>query len=339
MSKRFLLKIIISNIVIGFMVYVIVQNRYSKMLNDYQGKNILNDPQVAWGAGWEDYQSRYGGSEFRFILVDSSKISFKISSLNKEQGQGQGIEIFIDGTVYIHELPNLDEKELTVYLSNKTLPHTIRVRHFCSGSYSPCEITLKSMVVDKSATLFTPPKIPQKKMAVLGDSISVGWGRGNFFFIVADRLGYQLHNASIFESTVSRKSNADWVIARYKKDIVDYKPDVVVSFLGTNDVSQNVPLEKFENDYSELVKGIKSALPDSVIVNLGILRRKDIEKKKIEQYTKVIKKVSALNNVLFLDTYDWLNENDLMDVVHPNHVSQITLANKLNTELSSILKK
>ncbi len=341
MTKRPILILLISNIVLGLLVYFYMQNKYNNVLSYFTGKNILTDSKIAWGSGWDNLLSRYGGSEFRFIMADSSKISFKVTSPNKEQAQGQGIEIFVDGKVYIHELPNLDERELTIFLENKTVPHTVRVRHFCSGSYSPCEVTIKSIITDTSSTLFIPPKIPQKKMAILGDSISVGWGRSNFTFIVADRLEYQLHNAGVFGSSVSKinKDKVDWVIDRYRKDIIEYKPDLVIIFLGTNDAGNNIPLDNFKSDYQELLTNIKKELPETKIITLGILFRRYPPKNKIVPYTKIIKSISDSLGVSFIDPYDWLKEDGLMDDVHPNHIAQTTLANRLSAELLAVLEK
>jgi len=336
MFKGSIIKVLISNIVFLLLIFFLVSNNYERLSEYYQGNNILESNEIAWGLDWENYQSFYGGSEFKFSFTNSRKLSFAVSSPNEEYGQG--INIYVNDRLYTLETPNIDEKELSIRVE-KGSTHLVRVRHFCSGSYSPCDLSIKYILIDRPGKLLSPPTLPSKTMAILGDSIAVGWGRFNFSYPASDKLGYQLHNAGIFGSTLSQIPNFDWALDRYKKDIIDYQPDLVVVFLGTNDLGHKISLETFEKNYQELIKGIKTGLPNSLIVTLGILPRKDFGKKKVEQYTKIIKAVSESMDVSFIDTYDWLTINDLMDNVHPSLLSQQKLASKFYESISSLVGK
>lgn len=298
-------------------------------------KNIMSGREIAWGTGWENYRSQYGGNEFRFLFTRSKRLIFTASNPNNENGQGIVIEV--DDKMYTLETPHIDTKELFIPIDDTPAFHHVRVRHFCSGSYSPCDLTITSIRIDPFGILFFSPLLPPRTMAILGDSITVGWGRFNFSFSTSDKLGYQLHNAGIFASTVSKIPNHDGVLDRYKKDIVSYRQDLVIIFMGTNDLGNQIPLEIFQRDYQELIGGIKKGLPDATIITLGILQRKDFTKENIEKYTNVIKTVSESMGVSFIDTYDWLTPDDFADNVHPSLASQDKLASKFYESVSAVI--
>ena len=338
MLKNWFIRLLISNIIVVLLIFFVGFNNYDKISRYFHGKNILNSNQIAWGVGWENNQSQYGGSEFRFSFANSRKLSFSASSPNDEHGQG--VNIYVDDKLYTLETPNIDEKELSIRVE-KAKSYKVRVRHFCAGSHSPCDVSIKSVYINHSGKLLNPPSLPQKTLAILGDSITVDSGRWNFSYLMSDKLDYQLHNAGVFNSAVShlQTPHYDWALDRYEKDIIYYKPNLVIVFLGTNDLGKDVPLKEFQKNYQKLLKGIKTGLPDSVIVTLGILRRKDFGEEKIKQYSDIIRTISESMDVSFVDTYDWLILDDLKDVVHPSLVSQKKLSNKLYESLSSLVSK
>jgi len=104
--------------------------------------NIIGSTHISWGKAWSGRRSTYGGSEFRFTIQNSKRISIRASSPNNEPGLG--IEMDIDGKKFTLATPNLEQQELSINFEKSTvsLRHFIRVRHYCSGSYSPCDITI-----------------------------------------------------------------------------------------------------------------------------------------------------------------------------------------------------
>lgn len=286
--------------------------------------NIVDNKNISWGKGWDHYRSMYGGSEFRFTILDSQEISFRVGSPN--QDNDQGIQIKIDDKIYLLQTPDIDDKLLTISVPKGI--HSVRVMHFCAGSLSPCEITIKSISINSGGKVLSKPSLPVKSLAILGDSIAVGWGIHNFSYLLLKNLDYQFRDAGIFGSTVSIVPGVDSSLLRYKKDIVYYRPDIVFVFLGTNDLGHKISLNEFKKNYANLIKGIKDGLPNAKIVTIGLLRRRDIEESMVKKYSAVIKDVSILMGVEFVDSYEWLDEFDFADAIHPSINSQFKLADQ-----------
>ena len=79
-------------------------------------------------------------------------------------------------------------------------------------------------------TELIPYKSNKKVLSILGDSISTIYGKENYSFMLADSLDYELHNASVLSSTVSKISDVDNAIKRYKKDMMSFKSDMIIIF-------------------------------------------------------------------------------------------------------------
>ena len=104
-----------------------------------KNSNILNNNSVNQGVGWKNNQSFYSGSELGFIFKNSRRISFEFSTTSKAD---QGAEILIDNDKYFISSPNLNNQQLSISV-NKNEPHTVRIRHFCTFLYFPCNIIFK----------------------------------------------------------------------------------------------------------------------------------------------------------------------------------------------------
>ncbi len=312
-------------------------------------KNILRDRNIWFSKDWKALKnpfvkgemilSRYGGDEVRFNIANTRSISFKVTSSN-DYDNAQGIRVSVDGKNYELTTPNIDEKELKIAINNSddTKKHNIIVMHWCGGSYSACDLALREINVDDNAIITTPNGVPKKTLAVLGDSISVSWGDSNFTYLLADKLGYQLHNAGFFGMSASEVKGWPSGLKQYRNDIVLFKPDVILVYLGTNDLGLKVPLRTFRSSYKKLVRGIKNGSPTSKIILVGLLRRGDYNADQVSAYSNIIKRVAKDNNLVYLNPYSWLTEADLRDGLHPDLKSQAKFADKFYISLSSILK-
>jgi len=295
--------------------------------------NILNNKAINKGMGWENNQSLYDGSELNFVFSNSNEIIFEFDTNSKAD---QGVEILVDGKSYSISSPNLGSQKLSIIV-DKSEPHAVTVRHFCTYLYDPCQITLKGIYVEKWAKIL-PHKSDSKILSILGDSISSIYGKSNYAHFLAQDLGYELHNSSIMGTTVSNVSGANSAIVRYKKDILRFKSDVIIVFMGTNDISKNVPLDVFERDYSKIASDMKKLNPDGKIFLVGILKRNDLSLDVLQNYNRVIEKVAEDYSLNYIDTSSWLEYRDFSDDVHPSLEIQKKLAEYFQNSLSPILK-
>lgn len=298
---------------------------WARLVNPFDTSNIL--------------VSRYGGSEIRFNLQNSS--SLKLSATSSNHAFDQGVRVYINGEAYEVETPNIDSKPLQIDLKKfaDSTRMEIVIRHHCAGSTHPCDIALRELIVDRHAVVTSPDIHPEETVAFLGDSISVGFSEENYTYKFAEKLGMLLHNASVFGSRVWQNPAWDSATRRLHKDIIAFNPEVIIVALGTNDLSDGVSQQDFQRDYSQLITQIRRGTPNSKVVALGLFKRKDISEFKVMQFSRIVATVSQENNILFIDPYNWLTEEDLMDNVHPSIESQKKLADKLYDALSPLLTR
>ncbi|MBP9814181.1 SGNH/GDSL hydrolase family protein [Candidatus Woesebacteria bacterium] len=283
------------------------------------------------------YISKYGGSQMSFMVTNTDTITFEVSSPNIEP-DAQGIDIDIDGKIYTMTTP-LQNARLTVPIDPvlQANTHSVTIQHFCASTLSVCEIGISKIIVSRDAKIFRPNSKLPKTLAVIGDSITSSFGKNNYSYLLADRLGMRLHNAGIFGSLVSNDPVWDSALDRYEADIIKFSPDVVVVFMGTNDLGHLVPLDTFRKNYSTMLADMKTKLPKSTIIVLGLLRRQDFPAGQIRMYSSVIEEVARSYEVAYIDPYFWLDVSDYQDIVHPSVASQPKLSEKLYGAMTVVL--
>lgn len=279
--------------------------------------NIVRNSLVYWGAGWQNQQSAYAGSEIGLNIENSNNISIDYTRNSKAN---QGIEVTIDGKKEPETSTDPTNEVLTFSLS-ETSAHTIVLRYYCTYLYDLCDITINKILVERKAKLH-PYQTHKPILSVLGDSISTIYGNHNYSWLVSESQKYQLHNASIMGSTVSRVQDVDSAISRYQKDLKPFASAKTVIFLGTNDAKNNVPLSTFENDYSHMIVDILGWNKTTQLFLIGILPRRDIDVTIINEYNSVIKNLAQQYNIHFVDSSDWITYSDLADDIHPSVESQ-----------------
>lgn len=124
-------------------------------------------------------------------------------------------------------------------------------------------------------------------------------------------------------------------VVRYKEQIIKYKPDLIVIFLGANDLGYLLPLDLFGKDYNSVLKDLKKELPKSRIVTVGILPGKKAiyDQVILNRFNMTIQSIALENRVDYVDPQGWLEENDYLDLVHPNIEGEAKIADKLYTYL------
>jgi len=283
--------------------------------------------------------SRYGGSEIRFNLQNSNLLKLSVTSSN--HAFDQGVQVYVNGHVHEIETPDIDSKPLEIDLKKfiGPTPMEVVIRHHCAGSTHPCDIALRELIVGRRAVVTLPDYHPEKTVAFIGDSISVGFSEENYAYIFAKKSGMLLHNASIFGSRVWQSPDWDSAMRRVHKDIIAFRPEIIIVALGTNDLSDGISQRDFQGLYSQLITQIRKGTPESRVVALGLFRRKDMSEFKVRQFSRIISEVSRENSIVYIDPYEWLSESDLMDNVHPSKASQKKLADKMYDALSPLLTK
>src|SRR5690348_9657920 len=175
-----------------------------------------------------------------------------------------------------------------------------------------------------------PPAPGENRVVFMGDSITEGWGmkatpttpaRGEFF------PGKPYINRGISGQTSPQ------MLVRFRQDVIDLKPKVVVILAGTNDLAENtgpMPLEDTESNLQSMsdlatANGIRVVLC-SVLPAKSFWWHPGIEPSvKIVELNKWIRAYAARRGFPFVDYYDAMADKDgglrsdlSPDGVHPN---------------------
>jgi lysophospholipase L1-like esterase len=169
-----------------------------------------------------------------------------------------------------------------------------------------------------------PPAANEQRVVFMGDSITDGWGRqhGQFF------PGKPYINRGISGQTTPQ------MLIRFRPDVIDLKPQVVVILAGTNDIAGNTgptTLEAIEENLTSMVElakshGIRvvmaSLLPVCDYIKPQTNRRPP---EKIIALNAWMKDYAQKNSLNYLDYYSAMLDDKKMfkqdltyDGLHPN---------------------
>ncbi len=330
MKREFIIKIIIFLILILTTILVLIL--IYKNLFLIQEKNIVNNKLINRGNGWAKNMSMYSGSELGFIFDRSEKISFNFST---DSHASQGVEILINDEKYSISSPNLNKQTLIIQ-TDKTKSNNVVVRHFCTYFYDPCELKINHIFVNRNSNIYSY-QAHGKRLSILGDSLSTIYGKDNYGFLLANKLGFELHSASILGSSLTKIKGINNLIYRYEKDIKKFKSDLIIISIGSNDAVNNVPIENFSSDYLKMIMDIKKWHPASKIFLVGIFPRSDLDENILANYNDVIYKISKDTDTNFIDTSNWLSKSDYSDAIHPSITAQLKISEKLSEEIIKVI--
>jgi lysophospholipase L1-like esterase len=210
-------------------------------------------------------------------------------------------------------------------------------------------------VLYRKAKDFPKPDFPVgTRLLFQGDSITdMKWGRNqadrnhylghSYVFLIAGRLGMDMPKAKLefFNRGISGNKVSD-LKARWQKDAIDMKPDLLSILVGTNDVGlrfrhpgKEVTPDAFERDYRHILEDSLKANPklrvillDPFVLQTGrlkdqndyISRRKETDKMRL-----VVTKLAKDYQTAHLQTQDLFDqaaseaepENWIWDGIHP----------------------
>lgn len=195
------------------------------------------------------------------------------------------------------------------------------------------------------------PAAGETRVVFMGDSITEGWGmkatatspgRGEFF------PGKPYFNRGISGQTTPQ------MLVRFRQDVIELKPKVVVILAGTNDIAENtgkMTLEETEGNLesmSQLARGngIRLVLC-SVLPSTDFWWHKGLEPApKIKTLNEWIKEYAAKNDFVYVDYYSpMVNDKGGLKVelspdgVHPNKAGYDVMAPLAEVGIAEALRK
>lgn len=178
-------------------------------------------------------------------------------------------------------------------------------------------------------TKVTPPAKDENRVVFMGDSITDGWKLNEFF------PNQPFINRGISGQTTSQ------MLLRFRPDVIDLKPKVVVILAGTNDIAGNTGAMTLKSIEGNLASMVELARANNINVVLSsILPVSDYNKNKageaivrtvqrppaqILELNNWMKKYAADKNLIYLDYFSatvddkgFLKAEIADDGLHPN---------------------
>ena len=211
-----------------------------------------------------------------------------------------------------------------------------------------------------------------KKLSILGDSISTYKGvsnddsanatiGGNAYFYrpifelsdtywarLMERTGMTLCvNNSWSGGNLSGRSDATSGVSRARNlsHSNGDKPDVIIVFMGINDVGRGIDAEVFREDYIETLRIIKADYPEANVFCVNLPDRDIFLKKQTEVYNNNIEEAVSLSgdNFHVVDLFGSVLNNDYyynntLDGLHPDRDGMSIISEIIEKEMIARLK-
>lgn len=188
------------------------------------------------------------------------------------------------------------------------------------------------------------PKAGEKRVVFMGNSITIGWASQNPAFFV----GKPYINRGISGQTTPQ------MLIRFRPDVIDLHPKVVVILAGTNDIAGNTGYTPIPTIFGNIVSmaelakanGIKVVL-SSVLPVYDYPWRKGLDPVgKIADLNQRIKEYAAKNGCVYLDYYSAMVDEQkglqkalTYDGVHPNKDGYLVMGPLAEKAIATALKK
>jgi len=265
--------------------------------------NDAEDPHIQYFGRWDFSDKKNPKGSWGCVYI---RAKFEGTSIKaKFSGSSEYWQCKIDG----NEMPKFQISAAGVYTLATGLSdtvHTLELFRRSGGSFGIT--TFSGFTLDSGKFLVEPEPTPERKIEVIGDSISVGFGNeGTGGTSAATENGYMAYGPQL-----ARMFNAQWSIIAHSGqgiyrnlnepippsqdnmtdeflltffpiypsmpninwDFNRWKPDVFIIFLGTNDFSGSAPYPSqadFEATYAGFIDFVRSQYPDTVIFCVGPL--------------------------------------------------------------------
>ena len=181
-----------------------------------------------------------------------------------------------------------------------------------------------------------------KKLLILGDSISAGFGlkeSENWVQILEDSVNSSGLQLKIINSSISGDTTIGG-LSRIENDLVTHEPNYVLVELGGNDALRGYPIDKIKNNLSKIIDATFQAEANPIIMQIRIppnygknyvaafesIYSEIAEEKNIPKMTFLLEKVALDKSLMQLDG------------IHPNQKAQQIIAEQVKKELLSIFK-
>ena len=190
-----------------------------------------------------------------------------------------------------------------------------------------------------------PPLKPgEKRVVFMGNSITEGWKRADSAFFAS--TGY-------IDRGISGQTTPQMLL-RFRPDVIDLKPAVVVILAGINDIAQNTGPMTLEQTFGNLVSMTELARANKInVVLCSVLPAFDFPwrpglqpAEKVMKLNAMLKDYAAKNNIVYVDYFSAMADERkglqsalTYDGVHPTLAGYKVMEPLVEKGIAAALKK
>ena len=181
-----------------------------------------------------------------------------------------------------------------------------------------------------------------KKLLILGDSISAGYGlkeSENWVQLLENSMKKSSQKLQIINSSISGDTTIGG-LSRIESDLEEYKPNYVLIELGGNDALRGYPIEKIKSNLVKIVDASYTAEANPIIMQIRI--PPNYGKNYVAAFENIYSEIAEEKNIpllTFLLEKVALDKSLMqLDGIHPNQKAQQIIANQVERELLTIFK-
>lgn len=181
-----------------------------------------------------------------------------------------------------------------------------------------------------------------KKLLILGDSISAGYGlkeSENWVQLLENSLKRSGQELQIINSSISGDTTIGG-LSRIEIDLEEHKPNYVLVELGGNDALRGYPINKIKSNLLKIIEASVLAKANPIIMQIRI--PPNYGKNYVAAFESIYSEIAEERNIpilTFLLEKVALNKSLMqLDGIHPNQKAQQIIANQVEKELLSILR-
>lgn len=197
---------------------------------------------------------------------------------------------------------------------------------------------------EKQNSAVPEPKPGEKRAVYMGDSITDFW--------ISNDSGF-FSSKAYFDRGISGQTTGQMLV-RFRADVINLKPDVVVILAGINDIAENNGPSKLEDIFGNIVSMAELAKANHIKVVLSALLpaaklswRPNIDPKpKVKALNQMIKTYADKNDLVYLDYFTAMANSEgglkteyAKDEVHPNLAGYKAMEPLAENAINKALKK
>ena len=181
-----------------------------------------------------------------------------------------------------------------------------------------------------------------KKLLILGDSISAGYGlkkSENWVQLLEASLSISGNKLEIINSSISGDTTIGG-LSRIESDLEKHKPNYVLIELGGNDALRGYPIKKIKSNLLKIIDASLAAEANPMIMQIRIppnygknyvaafesIYSELAEEKNIPKLTFLLEKVALDKSLMQLDG------------IHPNAKAQSLIADQVEIEIKKLIQ-